>query len=200
MNYKKLAQQYLHQWMTENNLTGDYVIHHRDDNDEVRTYNKANYKLWGHNLDGTFEYGKYVVFITRSEHMHHHRLGAHLTEEQRAHLSEINSGEKHPKYGTHHSEETRKKLSQQKLGSKNPMYQKDFTEEHRRHLRESYAGNRPEVKAKIVEATRKRMQRVGELWHIYKQNNGPLSWPEFQSNIAKNNIPSEYLTLNGDNQ
>lgn len=26
MNYKKLTQQYLHQWMTENNLTGDITF------------------------------------------------------------------------------------------------------------------------------------------------------------------------------
>lgn len=193
MNYKRKATQYLHQWMAQNNLTGDYIIHHRDDNDEVRAYNKANYKLWGHNLDGTFEYGRYVVFMTRSEHMRHHRTGAHLTEEQKRHLSEINSGEKHPKFGTHHSEETRKKLSEQKLGSKNPMYQKDFTEEHRKHLRESWAGHRPEVLEKNRESNRKRMLQVGILWRVYKQNNGSLSYPEFRSNLAKNNIPTAYL-------
>ena len=150
----------------------------------------------GHNLDGTFEYGRYVVFMTRSDHMRHHRTGAHLTEEQKRHLSEINSGERHPKFGTHHSEETRKKLSEQKLGSKNPMYQKDFTEEHRKHLSESWAGRRPEVLAKNRESNRKRMLQVGMLWRIYKQNNGTLSYPEFISNLAKNNIPNEYLVTN----
>ena len=196
MNYKRKATQYLHQWMEQNNLTGDYIIHHRDDNDEARAYNKANYKLCGHNLDGTFAYGRYVVFMTRSEHMRHHRTGAHLTEEQKRHLSEINSGEKHPQFGTHPSDATRKKLSEQKLGSKNPMYQKDFTEEHRKHLRESYAGHRPEVLEKNRESNRKRMLQVGTLWRVYKQNNGSLSYPEFISNLAKNNIPSAYLVSN----
>lgn len=35
-----------------------------------------------------------------------------------------------------------------------------------------------------------------ELWSIYKQNNGQLSYPEFRSNLAKNNIPNMYLTRN----
>ena len=30
----------------------------------------------GFNLDGTFEYGKYVVFMTASEHMRYHMTGS----------------------------------------------------------------------------------------------------------------------------
>lgn len=196
MNYKKQITEILNQWKADNNLVGDYIVHHRDDTEECRAYNKAHYKRWGFNEDGTFEYGKYVIFMTRSYHMKHHRTGTKLTEEQKCHLSEINTGERHPQYGTHHSEDTRKKLSEQKLGSKNPMYQKDFTEEHRKHLSESYAGHRPEVLEKNRESNRKRMLQVGKLWSIYKQNNGPLSYPEFRSNLAKNNIPNMYLVHN----
>jgi len=44
------------------------VIHHLRDTEEQRKYNDEHYELWGHNLDGTFEYGKYVVFVTKEEH------------------------------------------------------------------------------------------------------------------------------------
>ena len=44
------------------------VRHHLMDTPEQIEYNNAHYELWGHNLDGTFEYGKYIIFITPEEH------------------------------------------------------------------------------------------------------------------------------------
>jgi len=49
------------------------VIHHLRDTEEQRKYNDEHYELWGHNLDGTFEYGKYVVFVTKEEHDSYHQ-------------------------------------------------------------------------------------------------------------------------------
>ena len=172
MNYKQKAVQYLHQWMEHNNLTGDYIIHHRDDNDEVRAYNKANYKLWGHNLDGTFEYGRYVVFMTRSEHMRHHRTGAHLTEEQKRHLSEINSGERHPRYGKEVSESERLKLSKSKLGDKNPMK----NEAHR---------------LKMCETRRRNQRGISILYKVYKANNGTADFNQFRRMVSHGEITFE---------
>lgn len=48
------------------------VIHHLRDTEEQRQYNDAYYELCCHNLDGTFEYGKYVVFLTRLQHKEIH--------------------------------------------------------------------------------------------------------------------------------
>ena len=59
------------------------VIHHLRDTEEQRKYNNEHYELWGFNEDGTFEYGKYVIFVTEEWHLNYH----------------------------HHSEETRKKIS-----------------------------------------------------------------------------------------
>lgn len=44
------------------------VRHHLRDTEEQRKYNDEHYEMWGHNLDGTFEYGKYIIFVTEEEH------------------------------------------------------------------------------------------------------------------------------------
>ena len=59
------------------------VRHHLRDTEEQRQYNDEHYEMWGFNEDGTFEYGKYIVFVTEEQHNKIH----------------------------HHSEETRKKIS-----------------------------------------------------------------------------------------
>lgn len=47
-------------------------IHHLRDTEEQRNYNDTYYELWGHNLDGSFEYGKYVIFVTEEWHNSYH--------------------------------------------------------------------------------------------------------------------------------
>lgn len=47
-------------------------VHHLCDTEEQRKYNDEHYELWGFNEDGIFEYGKYVIFITREEHLRIH--------------------------------------------------------------------------------------------------------------------------------
>lgn len=59
--------------------------------------------------------------------------GYHLSKEKKKHLSEINSGEKHPQYGTHRREETKQKISTARKGM-------TFSEEHRKHLSEARKG------------------------------------------------------------
>ena len=48
------------------------VIHHLRDTEEQRKYNDEHYEFWGFNQDGTFEYGKYVVFWTKEKHDSYH--------------------------------------------------------------------------------------------------------------------------------
>lgn len=172
MNYKKQITEILNQWKANNNLVGDYIVHHRDDTEECRAYNKAYYKRWEFNEDGTFEYGKYVIFMTRSEHMKHHRTGAKLTEEQKRHLSEINTGERHLKYGIKTSEHTRMKLSEGKLGDKNPMK----NEAYRLKMRE----------------TRKRNQQgISILYKVYKANKGSADFNTFRRMVSHDDITFE---------
>ena len=45
--YRNQIKRMLKQWKEENNLSCKCVVHHRDDNDEVKQYNENHYELWG---------------------------------------------------------------------------------------------------------------------------------------------------------
>lgn len=173
MNYKKLAHDILKQWMQENNLEGKYVIHHRDDNEEVKAYNKAHYKRWGFDLDGTFTLGKWVVFLTHGEHSRYHNTGKIVSEETKQKMRDNHAdfrGENNPMYGKTFTDEHRKKLSDNHAdfrGERNPMYGKcPMYGKHHSH----------ETKRKMSETNCK----LSVLYHAYKDNGGTLSWNEFQ--------------------
>lgn len=87
------------------------VIHHLRDTEEQRMYNDEHYELWGHNLDGSFEYGKYVVFVTKEEHAEIHKH----SEETRKKMSIHNAKSM---LGKHHSEETKLNISNSLKGIK----------------------------------------------------------------------------------
>ena len=116
--YNKEVHKLLRAWKKLNGITVRCCVHHRDDTEEARNYNKEHYEFWGFNQDGTFEYGKYVIFMTAAEHAKYHF-----------------TGEKHPQFGTHPSEETRKKMS-------DSAKVKIFSEEHRQHLSDACKGER----------------------------------------------------------
>lgn len=73
----------------------------------------------------------------------HPLYGSHLTDEQRKHLSEINSGKNHPQYGTHRNEKTKKKISEHQKG-------KVITVNQRKKISESLKGNIPVNCKKII--------------------------------------------------
>lgn len=161
------------QFNTNENAT---VIHHLRDTEEQREYNDTYYEYWGFNQDGTFEYGKYVIFLTKEEHnkihsdseetrkkkkdasvnywsdpinREYHSLISKLwwDEEKRSKLSICYTGEGNPFYGKHHSEETLEKLS----GKNSGMYGKHHTEETRKKMSDSRMGHivTEETRAKI---------------------------------------------------
>ena len=117
------------------------VVHHLRDTEEQRKYNDEHYELWGHNLDGTFEYGKYVIFVTKEEHAEIHKrseetrkkISDSWTDERREQAKMIDrTGENNGMYGKHHSDETKKKLSENHYdcsGENNPMYGKHHSKE-----------------------------------------------------------------------
>ena len=80
-------------------------VHHLRDTAEQRNYNDTHYELWGFNEDDTFEYGKYVIFVTRDEHSKIHTI----SDETRKKISKANKGRKA-------STITRKKLSEAHKG------------------------------------------------------------------------------------
>lgn len=74
------------------------VRHHLRDTEEQRKYNDEHYEYFGFNQDGTFEYGKYVIFVTKEEHTAIHRV----SDETKEKLSQISKNM---------SEEARAKIS-----------------------------------------------------------------------------------------
>lgn len=163
-NRRKLDK-YIKEWKALNNITGRCVVHHRDDTEEAREYNEKHYEFWGFNLDGTFEYGKYVIFMTSGEHTRYHNM-------QR-------SGVNSPLYGRHHSWETRNKISEHNKG-------KVISAEQREALRLFQTGKHH------TENTRKEMQKNRSakafIYNIYKNNGGTLKWQSFEKAIKQGEI------------
>ena len=56
------------------------VRHHLRDTEEQRKYNDEHYELWGFEIDENgnehFEYGKYIIFVTKEEHAEIHSMSA----------------------------------------------------------------------------------------------------------------------------
>lgn len=113
--------------------------------------------------------------------------GKHHTEETKKKLSIALKGK--PKSDQHRqhwlesmsTEESKRKQRESKLGEKNPMYSKHHTEETRKKLSESIKASRTDyVKERIGASSKKRMEIIKRAYNVYKSNNGPLLWNEFQ--------------------
>ena len=136
--YYKYTHELLHQWKIENNYHCKCVIHHRDDTEECRKYNEEHYERWGCNEDGTFEYGKYAIFMTHTDHSSYHNSGDKCSmkrPEVRAKVSATKKGQVSTFKGKHHSEESKQKLRESHLGKK-------ASEETRKKLSELHKGER----------------------------------------------------------
>ena len=129
----------LKDWKAKNNVIERCDVHHRDDTEECIKYNSAHYELWGFNEDGTFEYGKYVVFMTHAEHSKYHHIGSTHASETKIKMSVAHKGDKNPMYGKHHSNEFREKMHARFLGENNAFYGKHHSAV--KFLYETYKNN-----------------------------------------------------------
>lgn len=189
----------LKQWKLDNDITERCVIHHRDDTPETIEYNENYYERWGFNEDGTFEYGKYVVFMTHVEHVKYHNTGIKRSAETLEKMSRITKSrlqckEDHPLYGTHLSDETKKKISDKCkergawVGEKNPNY----------GVRK-YGKDNPNYGRKLSEEAINKMRQkilarckvLSFLYNVYKNNGGVLKWQKFCSALSKGDITFE---------
>ena len=199
-------------WKLENNIAKRCVIHHRDDTEETRKYNEEHYELWGCNLDGTFEYGKYVVFMTNAEHTTYHKPNSYFTEETRRKLSAALTGrvfttEHREKIGaslkgrTHlpPSDETRRKMSESHKGSNNAMYGRHHSDETRNRLSElatKRTGSKNPMYGKIhseksKQKMRNTIEKIRQRYAEYKSNGGVLAWREFRHALKTGEIQME---------
>lgn len=170
----KYVHRLLNAWKQQNGITKQCVVHHRDDNDEVKSYNESHYERWGLNPDGTFEYGKYVLFMTQSEHTQYHHKG-----EKSPHYGK--RGEGSPNYGKTRSDETKAKISAAHKGEKNPMYGQHHSDEAKEKMSIAKQGRIPseETKEKMSQSAKERMQIISGAYKKYKLEGGTLTWRNF---------------------
>lgn len=184
--HRDAVRDILEQWKLDNCLTGNYVIHHRDDTEETRKYNSEHYELWGFNEDGTFEYGKYVVFLTNTEHSAYHSTG-----EKNPMYGTHRSGEESPRYGKRHSEETKQKMRDNHAdfsGENNPMYGVHLivSDATRAKMSASRMGH------PVSDSQRQRMReltaKIKDAYIQYKSDGGTLPWNSFRHEVKLGNI------------
>jgi hypothetical protein len=152
------------------------VIHHLRDTEEQRKYNDEHYELWGHNLDGTFEYGKYVVFVTKEEHDSYHQSSDETRKKRSTSLKMYWTPERRsiwkPGTGRVDSEETRRKrvatflktLSEHpeiKLKISKSQIGKHFSDEAISKMRESAKRRKP----RSEESLRKQSESMIKVWY-----------------------------------
>ena len=110
----KLVHKELTKWKNEHCITAKCIVHHRTDTEETRKYNNEHYERWGCNEDGSFEYGKYVTFMTQGQHNTEHFTNHVFSDAYRAKMSESTSGEKNGMFGKKHTAATKAILSAKK--------------------------------------------------------------------------------------
>lgn len=186
--YKKIKQ-----WKLDNGITECCVIHHRDDTPETIEYNEKYYERWGFNEDGTFEYGKYVVFMTNADHTSYHRKGKSLSTETREKLSAINKGKVL-------SDETKAKISRNSArywkGKQKPPISEETREKLRQNNARYWKGKHrapfsDECRAKMSAARKANLVGLRLLYNVYKNNNGAKKWNDFQKSIYNGDITFE---------
>lgn len=188
--YRKSICKKLKDWKISNNINEKCVAHHRDDTPETRKYNAEHYERWGHNEDGTFEYGKYVVFMTLNDHIKYHHIGAKRSEEVCRNISESRKGQY-----TDKQREARALIDMS--GINNPMFGRHHTKESRRKMSENHKGQIPAFKGQhhteqakkiLSEAQRAYHEKMHKLFDVYKALNGTLKYRAFCRAIKSGEI------------
>lgn len=191
--YYKYIHRLLEAWKIENNITECCVVHHRDDTEECKKYNDEHYERWGFNEDGSFEYGKYVIFMTNSEHMSYHNKCRKVSRETREKRRIKWLGDKNPNWGKPLSDETKAKISNTLKGRMPWMFGKHHSDETKEKLRAANLGKTlsDECKAKMRAARKRNLIYLRLLYNVYKSNNGAKKWNGFQKAIYNGDITFE---------
>ena len=133
------------------------VIHHLRDTEEQRKYNDEHYELWGHNLDGSFEYDKYVVFVTKEEHTEIHRCSEETRKKRSKSMKKVqrtaewNRKISESNRGRICSDEQRKQISE---SVSNLWKSEDYREHQSKATKEAIW--RPDVRQRYLDGCKKR--------------------------------------------
>ena len=183
------------------------VKHHLRNTEEQRKYNDEHYEMWGFNLDGTFEYGKYIIFITPEEHNAIHKdseetkllkkqssilrwqdddyresqsiaIKLAWNELRRQERSKAYTGEGNPFYG---------RKGVRLLGDKNGMYGKHHTDVTKEKISEALRGRSvsDETREKISKSNIGHTVSSETREKISKSNTGHTMTDEQRSNLSK---------------
>lgn len=204
--FKRLVDKKLKQWRADNGITEACVIHHRDDNDEVKAYNEAHYERWGFDENNEFIEGKYVQFLTRTQHMSYHQsgdrnvmYGKNHTKETLQKISDNNpwKGKHSNRLGAHLTDEQKSHLSQINSGENNAMFGKHHSAESRQKISDNLKGKmsgekNPFYGKKHNEESLKKMQDYykycSEFYKTYKECGGELTWKQFISALKNDAV------------
>lgn len=141
--------------------------HHLFNTPEQIAYNNEHYEMWGFNLDGTFGYGKYIIFVTPEEHSALHSE----SEITRQRKGDASRGEKNYFYGT------------------GPMLGKHFSEEHKIKIGEANTGKKRSDEARKNISNTQKGKHSGERNGMYgKFGKDNPNYGSKRSNETKRNI------------
>lgn len=144
----------------------------------VRTLGNFKLKGWEDRIDLISDK---IAEMKLEANKAHSRL---MTPEARRHLSELNSGERHPKYGTHHSEHTKMLISITQKGKVIPI-------EQRIRISNTLKGNVHHTDRE-KELSRKAsiafIKPAKEAYYKYKSLGGELCWNQFQKKFARGEL------------
>ena len=171
------VQKLLAMWKRENNITKMCIVHHRNDTEECRKYNEEHYERWGFGEDGIFEYGKYVLFMTQSEHATHHWTG----DSNPMHNPIVAAKVSKSLTGRKLTQEMRDKISLRTIEAmRSPDIRRRISAANKDRVASS------ETRNKISVASKANINRTKELYHIYLSRGGSLKWNAFQSALKNN--------------
>lgn len=160
-----------------NNDKNATVIHHLRDTEEQRNYNDEHYELWGFEIDKDgneyFEYGKYVIFLTKEEHDTYHTLSEETHKKvcigvQKAYENGLRQKRVEQMTGKgNHQYGKKGELSTcyGRCGELHPMYGKHHTDN---------------AKEQIIQT----MNILKNEYYKYKENGGVLKWSSFMKELS----------------
>lgn len=130
------------------------VVHHLRDTEEQRNYNDTYYEYWGFNQDGTFEYGKYVIFVTKEEHTEIHRHSEETRKKLTSSLKKTFSTEEQKlkrsaQRKSEWTDERKREYSKRFSGENSINYGRKASEQTRRILSESHKGIKYSEESKL---------------------------------------------------